>query len=119
MNKALRIIPSIFFMLLALFWITEFYMSLGVIHYVAISVVVLLTIQLFHNQKYIGLAYGSILTIFSGYMLCSSFIDYATTDLPTDGTFKFLIIKSLLFGMALLMALALLYYYFTIIKLKK
>jgi len=119
MNKALHIVPSIFFMLMAMFWIAEAYLSLGVIHYPAISVVVLLTVQLFHKQKYIGLLYSIILAIFSGYMLCNTFIDYATEKLPTNGTFRFLIIKSLLFGTALLMAVAMLYYYFKIIKLKK
>ena len=119
MNKALHIVPSVFFMLLAMFWIAEAYSSLGVIHYAAISVIVLLGIQLFHKQKYIGLLYGIITTLFSGYMLCNTIIDYATEKLPTDGTFRFLIIKSLLFGTALVMALAMLYHYYMIIKPKK
>lgn len=119
MNKAFRIVPSVFFILLASFWIADFYMSLGVINYTAIAVVVLLMVQLFHNQKYVGLVYGMILILFSAYMICHSIIDYATTDLPTDGTFRFLIIKSVLFGTGLLMALALLYYYFRLIMPKK
>ncbi|WP_154652527.1 hypothetical protein [Flavobacterium rivuli] len=119
MNKSLHVIPSVFFILLAMFWIAESYMSLGVIHYTAISVVVLLTFQLFHKQRYIGLLYSIVLTVFSGYMLCKSFIDNAAIALPTGGTFRFLIIKSILFGTALLMALVMLNYYFKIIKLKK
>jgi len=119
MNKAFRIIPSIFFILLALFWIAEAYLSLGVVHYLAISVVVLLTVQLFHKQCHLGLLYSIVLIVFSGCMLCKAFIDNAGIAIPTDGTFRFLIIKSLLFGTALLMAVAMLYYYVTIIKLKK
>jgi len=118
MNKAFYIVPSVFFMLLAMFWIAEAYLSLGVIHYVAVTVVVLLTIQLFHKQRYIGVLYSVVLLIFSGCMLCKAFTDNAEIPIPTDGTFRFLIIKCILFGIALVMAVVMLYHYYTIIKLR-
>lgn len=119
MKKSLHIIPSVFFMLLAMFWIAESYSSLGIIHYPALAVILLLTVQLFHKHKYIGIAYGIGLAVFSGYNLVGAVIDQFTTALPTAGTFRFMLIKCFLYGTALLMALGMSYYYFKIIKIKK
>jgi len=116
MNKAFRIIPIFFFILLALFWIAESYLSLGIIHYPASSVVILLAIQLIFNSKFMGLLYSVVLLMFSGYMLVSSLRDYFSTALPTDGTFRFMLIKSALFGTALLLASLMLYHYFKVLK---
>jgi hypothetical protein len=84
MNKAFRIIPIFFFILLALFWIAESYLSLGVIHYPACTVVILLIIQLIYNNRFTGLLYSIVLLMFSGYMLVSSIIDHFSTALPTE-----------------------------------
>ena len=119
MNKAFRIIPIFFFILLSLFWIAESYLSLGIIHYPASSVVILLATQLIYNNKYIGLLYSVVLSMFSGYMLVSSIIDHFSTALPTEGTFRFMLIKSALFGTALLMASLMLHHYFKVLKLNK
>lgn len=119
MNKALRIAPSAFFILLAMFWIAESYLSLSVIHYPACTVVILLIIQLIYNNRYMGLLYSGVLLMFSGYMLVSSIIDHFSTELPTDGTFRFMLIKSALFGIALLLASLMLYHYFKALKLNK
>lgn len=115
-RKALRIIPSIFFILLAAFWVAEYYMSLGIVNYSAILVIVLLLVQAIHNHKYIGLFYGGILTGFSVYKLVEAAIVYAETVNPTDGSFRFLIIKGILFGVSLLMALVFLWFYICAIK---
>jgi len=119
MNKALRILPSIFFILLAMFWIAESYLSLGIIHYRAVAVVVLLTVQLFIKHTHTGLGYGIVLALFSGYKLVDAVIDQFTTALPTDGTFRFMLIKCTMYGAALLMAIAMFYYYFRIIMNEK
>jgi hypothetical protein len=119
MNKAFRIIPIFFFILLALFWIAESYLSLGVIHYPACTVVILLIIQLIYNNRFTGLLYSVVLLMFSGHMLVSSIIGHFSTALPTDGTFRFMLIKSALFGTALLLASSMLHHYFKVLKLSK
>ena len=119
MNKTLRLAPSIFFILLAMFWIAESYLSLGVVHYPASVVVILLVIQLIYNNKYIGVLYSVVLLLFSGFMLINSILDHFHTALPTNGTFRFMLIKSFLFGTSLLLASLMLYHYFKVMKLKK
>jgi hypothetical protein len=116
MKKAFRIVPSIYFIFLATFWVAEFYMSLGIINYWAAGVIVLLLVQIFRNQKYIGALYGSIMLGFSIYKLVEAIVVYAETLNPTGGGFRFLIIKSVLFGMALIMAIAFLVHYISILK---
>jgi hypothetical protein len=119
MNKAFRVIPILFFVLLALFWIAESYLSLGLIHYPACTVVILLIIQLIYNSRYMGLLYSVVFLVSSGYMLVSSIIDHFSTALPTDGTFRFMLIKSALFSTALLLAGVMLHHYFNVLKLNK
>jgi hypothetical protein len=118
MNKAFRIIPLFSFILLALFWIAESYLSLGMIHYTASLVFILLVIQLIYNNKYMGLLYSVILSIFSCFMLVDSILDHFSTALPTDGTFRFMLIKFALFGSALIMAALMLSYYLKFSGLK-
>jgi hypothetical protein len=119
MNKAFRVIPILFFVLLALFWIAESYLSLGLIHYPACMVAILLIIQLIYNSRYMGLLYSVVLLMFSGYSLVSSIIGHFSTALPTDGTLRFMLIKSALFGTALLLAGVMLHHYFKAVKLNK
>jgi hypothetical protein len=116
MNKALQVIPTIYFMLLAMFWLAENYMSLGIINYIAFAVLLLLLVQSYYNQKHLGLLYGSVLAGFSVYKLVEAFVVHAETINLTDGSFRFLIIKSVIFGVGLLLAILYSWYYTKILK---
>lgn len=116
MKRAFRIVPTVYFILLAAFWVAEYHMSLGILNYPAIAVIVVLLVQLFHNQKYIGMFYGIVLSALSVYKILEAVVVYIETVNPTGGSLRFLIIKIVLFGTALAMALAYFKYYFKILK---
>jgi len=116
MKKIFRIVPTIYFIFLAAFLVAEYYMSLGVINYPAIAIIVLLLVQVFHNQKHIGLLYGIAMTAFSIYKLVEAMMVYTDTVNQTSGSFRFLIIKSVLFGVALLTAVIYLWHYILLLK---
>lgn len=109
MSKSFRIVPTIYFILMAFVWIGDSYIALGILNYPAIIVSVLLLVQVFHNQKYIGLCYGALIALFSIFKAGESILVYKQTLHPTDGSIRFLIIKLILFGLSLLCAL----FYFT------
>ena len=116
MKRALRIVPTVYFIFLAIFWVAEFYMSLGIINYSAVAIIVLLVIQAFYNKKYIGLLYGAVLIAFSVYKIAEAIAVWAETINPTDSGFRFLIIKCVLFGVGLLMAISYFWYYGKVLK---
>jgi len=118
MKKALRIIPLIYFIFLAAFWFTDTYISLGVIHYTSLIVGTLLMVQLFHNHKIIGLCYAIVLTCWSGYKLSDVVAGYFQAE-NRDLAFRFFVLNCSIFGLALLMAALLLYYYVKAIKSEK
>ena len=115
MNKALRIIPLIYFVFLAAFWFTDTYISLGVIHYTSLIVGTLLMVQLFHNHKIIGLCYAIVLTCWSGYKFTDAVLGYFQSE-DRGMALRFFILTGSIFGLALLMAVVLLYCYVKAIK---
>lgn len=79
MKKVLRFLPELYFMGFGIFWAVENYAATGYKNYIAILMVWLMFIQIIYQNRIVGLIYGNITAIFSGYMLLatlSEFLDY-------------------------------------------
>jgi len=110
--KALYIIPIIFFTGFGLFWFADNYIELGILNYKVAAGIVLLLVQLFYNHKIMGLVYGTLLAVFSMYLIVLVFSEYSA-----EGGFnRGILLRLAIFIVAFLMAASFLYYY---IKLKK
>ena len=107
MEKITRFVPLAFFIMFALFWFTENYMSLEIINYPALIAIVLLVVQLFVNNKIAGFAIGGAALLFSGYMLKAVVNDYATFGTFSSG----MRVRGVAFCMVILMALLLIFHY--------
>lgn len=97
--------------MVAAFWIADFYISLGILSYTAVFALVFLLLQVFYNQKIVGLTYGVLLTMLSVYKLVEAVVVYTETANASGGSLRLLMIKCTLFGIALLMAVVYLWYY--------
>ncbi|WP_162927018.1 hypothetical protein [Flavobacterium psychrotrophum] len=110
MDKFLRFTPTIYYILLAIFWFVQEYESLGTISYPSIGVFLGLGAQLFTNDKTTGFLYGILFLIFSGYMVITSATSYIDTKVVTDNTASFYIFQLSFFGVSLIMSVLMIYY---------
>jgi putative Ca2+/H+ antiporter (TMEM165/GDT1 family) len=110
MNKILRFVPTIYYILLAVFWFAQEYESLGTLSYPSIGVFVGLIGQLFTNNKTTGFLYGIIFLIFSGYMVITSATSYVDTKVVTENTASFYTFQLSFFGVSFVMAVLMIFY---------
>lgn len=110
MDKFLRFTPTIYYILLAIFWFVQEYESLGTISYPSVGVFLGLGAQLFTNDKTTGFLYGILFLIFSGYMVITSATSYIDTKVVTDNTASFYIFQLSFFGVSFIMSVLMIYY---------
>jgi hypothetical protein len=69
MKKYLLMLPEFFIILLSIYWFLDNYLGSGHINYFAIVVFIIVTLQLFLKNKFIGIILGSIFFLFGLYMI--------------------------------------------------
>lgn len=106
MKKLLRIFPEFYYIGLGAFTIINDYYTNGYNNYLALLITWLIFLQVFYKHKLLGLLYGNVLTLFSVFMLLNTFSDYRESGL--SGSIVFNVI---MFGTAMLMAVAMVYKY--------
>jgi len=111
MKKIFRILPLVYFMGLAIFWFLENYMATGTINYIALAVLLGLSIELFYNSKIVGLLTGSAMSLFSAYMLLAMLSDIFKGGAFNPNMVPFLVFGTSLFGVGLLMGIILIVYH--------
>jgi hypothetical protein len=80
MKKILRYLPELYFMGLGIFWAVENYAASGYKNYIAIMVVWLMFIQIIYQNRIVGLIYGNLTAILSGYMLLATLSEFREFD---------------------------------------
>lgn len=80
MKKVLRFLPELYFMGFGIFWAVENYAATGYKNYIAILMVWLMFIQIIYQNRIVGLIYGNITAIFSGYMLLATLSEFRDYD---------------------------------------
>jgi hypothetical protein len=81
MKKLLRFAPELYFIGLGVFWAIENYFASGYKNYIALLLVWLMFIQILYQNRIMGLIYGNLTAMLSGYMLMatlSEFREYET-----------------------------------------
>jgi len=111
MKKIFRLIPLLYFIGLGIFWFLENYMGTGTINYIALAVVVILIVELFYNNKIVGLGTGLVLGIFSIYMLLAVLSDVVKGGSINPNMVKFILFGGGLFGVGVLLSALLVYYH--------
>lgn len=76
MKKILRFLPELYFMGIGIFWAVENYTASGYKNYIAIMVVWLMFIQIIYQNRIVGLIYGNLTAIVSGYMLLATLSEF-------------------------------------------
>lgn len=76
MKKILRFLPELYFMGIGIFWAVENYTANGYKNYIAIMVVWLMFIQIIYQNRIVGLIYGNLTAILSGYMLLATLSEF-------------------------------------------
>ncbi|MGV3460559.1 MAG: hypothetical protein ACO1N9_08925 [Flavobacterium sp.] len=113
MTKLLKLVPELFFMGLGTYWAIENYMVSGHRNYIAVLVVWLLFLQLFYKNRILGLTYGIILTVISGFMALAVVSEYREFNPGEAEGLKLLAWGLSLFGIGALMGLGMVYNYAT------
>lgn len=118
MNKLLRFVPTIFYILFVTFWFLQEYLGLGTYNLPCIALGIALVVQLFSNNKTTGFLYGILFVIFSGFELITSVTEHINTQIITDNTASFYAMQYALFGTCFVMAVAMVYYnrYYSVVK---
>jgi hypothetical protein len=110
MNKFLRFVPTIFYILFTTLWFVQEYVGLGTYNLPCIAIGIALVAQLFTNNKTTGFLYGIIFLIFSGYEIITSITAHIETEIVTDNTAKFYTMQYVIFGVCFIMAVGMVYY---------
>lgn len=113
MTKLLKMIPELFFMGLGTYWVIENYMASGHHNYIAALFVWLLFLQLFYKNRILGLTYGIILTMVSGFMALAVLSEYREFNPGEAEGIRLLVWGLILFGIGGLMGLTMVYKYAT------
>jgi len=105
MKKILYLIPEVFFIGLAVFWINDNYSANGSVNYFAIAIIVIMIFQLLFQNRIVGFAVGGILTMFSLYMVLAVRSEH--NDFPPGSAegIKFLIMGESLFLLSALISI--------------
>lgn len=69
MKKYLLLFPELIILFLSVLWLLDNYFISSIINYYAIGVIGIILIQLFFKIKFLGIAIGSIIALFSLYMI--------------------------------------------------
>jgi hypothetical protein len=105
MKKILYLIPEVFFIGLAAFWIKDNYCANGSVNYFAIAIIAIMIFQLLFQNKIVGFAVGGILAMFSLYMVLAVRSEH--NDFPPGSAegIKFLIMGESLFLLSALISI--------------
>jgi hypothetical protein len=106
MKKILYLIPEVFFIGVAVFWINENYSANRSVNYFAVTIIAIMIFQLLFQNRIVGFAVGGILTMFSLYMVLAVRSEH--NDFPPGSAegLKFLIMGEGLFFLSALTAIA-------------
>jgi hypothetical protein len=104
-------LPLIYFIMVCLFWVTENYMTTGVINYIALGAAALLFAQLFVRNKIAGLVTGVVMAVFSGYMLVTILAGAMGANGISSGNAMFVLFASAFFGVGIVMAVLFIMYH--------
>jgi hypothetical protein len=106
MKKILYLIPEVFFIGLAAFWINDNYSANGSVNYFAVAIIAIMIFQLLFQNRIVGFAVGGILTMFSLYMVLAVRSEHIDFPPGSAEGLKFLIIGEGLFLLYALTAIA-------------
>ncbi|WP_330442776.1 hypothetical protein [Flavobacterium sp. C4GT6] len=106
MKKLLGTFPEFYYIGLGAFTIINDYYANSYNNYVALLITWLVFLQIFYKHKVLGLVYGNVLTLFSVYMLVNVFENYRET-----GSVTHFVSGTVLFGIAFIAAIGMVYKY--------
>jgi hypothetical protein len=104
MKKLLYPLPEIFFIGLALYWIQDNYTASGSINYFAIGVIAVMVFQLIFSNKFVGIASGIILGIFSMFMVLAVRSEHNDFPAGSSEGLTFLLLGEGLFFLSIIVA---------------
>jgi hypothetical protein len=111
--RLFKVIPELFFMGLGTYWAIENYMASGHRNYIAVLAVWLLLVQLFYKNRILGLIYGVVFTMMSGFMTLAVISEFREFGLGDSGGSNLLLWGIALFGTGVLMGIWMIYNYAT------
>lgn len=109
MKKILNVVPELFFMGLGLYWLIDNYSDSGHINYLSILSVWLLFLQLIYKNRILGLIYGTIMAMVSGYLLLTVVSGFTLLPDVDTSAYRFLALGGGLFAASFIMAAGMLY----------
>jgi hypothetical protein len=104
MKKTFNSIPELYFMGMGLFWAAENYFTSGTVNYFALLVTWLLFLQIIYKNRFIGLVYGVILTLFSAYMVLAVVSEFSEAK-----AFELIVVGGTLFATGVYMGALMVY----------
>jgi hypothetical protein len=109
MKKLLSLLPEIFFISMASYWINDNYSASGSVNYFAIAIIAVMMYQIIFRKKIVGLVSGIVLAAFSFFMVLAVRSEH--NDFPAGSTegLKFLILGEGLFLLCALIAGAMIF----------
>jgi len=111
-----NLLPELFFMWLALYWVADNFLSSGVINYPVFAILVIMAIQLFAENVKIGLTMGILLVLGTIYMSMAWFNDVAEITTWNFQAIRFTLTGSSLVVLAYIMSIWMIMKYARAIK---
>lgn len=109
MKQTVQRLPELFFMGLGIYWVAENYLASAHINWIAITFVVLLTIQLIVQNRIGGMVLGIVLGLISAYMLFAVLSEFNEFRTINDKALQLLAFGLGIFGVGVLSATAMVY----------
>lgn len=108
MKPILQRLPELFFVGLGTYWVLENFLAGNTINWIALTFVAVLIIQLFVQQRIVGMALGLVLGLVSAYMMFAVLSEFREFRFY-DQAFELLSVGLGLFGSGVVLATAMVY----------
>lgn len=108
MKSILQRLPELFFVGLGTYWVLENFIASNTVNWIAVTFVTILIIQLFVQQRIIGVALGLVLGLISAYMMFAVLSEFREFRFY-DQAFELLSVGIGIFGSGVIFATVMVY----------
>ncbi|MFD2603161.1 hypothetical protein [Flavobacterium suzhouense] len=115
MKSILQRLPELFFVGLGTYWVLENFIASNTVNWIAVTFVAILIIQLFVQQRIIGMALGLVLGLISAYMMFAVLSEFREFRFY-DQAFELLSVGIGIFGSGVIFATAMVYKFVTALQ---